>query len=161
MNTFKEQTIFLGIGAPGSGKSTWWNDMLKNEKIACNSCRINMDEIRLQLTGSESDQSKNDVVAKMAMNLLQDNVCKKTPFIYWDNTSAKRRYRKPIIDIAKLNNYKIIAVYWNIPIELCIERNKKRSRVVPDHVITKIYNDITQCPPHINDGFDDIILIRN
>jgi predicted kinase len=153
--------VLVGVGAPGSGKSTWWSEGLKNGLIPRQSTRINMDEIRLHLTGSESDQSQNNTVAKLAEEQLKSNLSNKTPVIFWDNTSAKRKYRKSIIDLAKMSNYKIIAIYWDIPLQTCLERNKSRARMVPEDVILKMYNSIKEIPPTKNEGFDDIIVINN
>lgn len=151
----------MAVGCPGSGKSTWWKEGLKNGSIPTKAIRINMDEIRYQLTGNEADQSKNFVVSKIAETKLKSCLAERIPVIYWDNTSTKLKYRKPIIELAKQAKYNIICVYWDLPIDECKKRNKSRNNVVPEDVIDRMYASIRENPPSNEEGFDDIIVINS
>ncbi len=50
--------LYVLIGIPGSGKSTWTNKLLTG-KHPTEVEVINMDDIRMRLTGNASDQSRN------------------------------------------------------------------------------------------------------
>jgi predicted kinase len=154
-------TLIIAVGCPGSGKSTWWKEGLRNGSIPKQSIRINMDEIRYELTGNESDQSKNFVVSKIAETKLKSCLAERIPVIYWDNTSTKAKYRKPIIELAKMANYNVICVFWDLPLSVCKERNNSRLRVVPEDVIERMHNSITENPPVKDEGYDDIIVINS
>lgn len=153
-------TLLMACGMPGSGKTSWWFEGLKNGSIPKESIRISMDEIRKEMTGNESDQSKNYVVSKVANIKLKACLSERIPVIYWDNTCTKAKYRKEIIELAKQANYNIVCVYFNIPLAVCLSRNASRSRVVPTDVIENMYNSIKDNPPKNEEGFDDIIVVN-
>jgi predicted kinase len=159
IDTSKE-TLIIATGIPGCGKSTWFTEGIKNGYLPKQSVRINMDDIRYQLTGNASDQSMNDKVASLASSKLKECVSNKVPVIYWDNTTITKKYRKQIIETAKKANYNIICVYFDIPLQTCKDRNKGRSRVVPEHVLDNMYNNLQNNIPHENEGFGDIIIIN-
>ena len=154
-------TLMMAVGCPGSGKSTWWFDGLKNGSIPKESIRINMDEIRKEMTGDESDQSKNYVVSKVAQVKLKSCLSERIPVIYWDNTGTKAKYRKEVIQLAKQANYNIICVHFDLPLKVCLSRNANRGRVVPKDIIENMYNSIKENPPKNEEGFDDIIVINS
>ena len=154
-------TVYMTVGAPGSGKSTWWEHSTKNGFFPDGKAiRINMDAIRKDLCGNEEDQSKNHIVAKIADQNLKSALAHKIPIIIWDNTSARPRYRKSVVKEARKADYEVVVVWFDLPIETILERNSKRARVVPEDVVRRIYNDIKKNPPTMDEGFDNIIYVR-
>jgi predicted kinase len=118
-----------------------------------------MDDIRLNLTGDASDQSKNYQVSQIAENKLNCCLSERIPIIYWDNTCTKAKYRKIIINLAKKANYNIICVFFNLPLQVCLDRNSKRDRKVPVEILERMYSNIQENPPTQIEGFDDIIVV--
>lgn len=150
----------MSIGIPGSGKSTWWEMGVKSGVIPLNALRINMDSIRKELTGNESDQSKNDLVAKVAMSTLYGALANEIEVIYWDNTSVKRRFRKDVIIAAKKANYDVIGIWFDVDLNLAKSRNAARSRKVPDDIIDNMYATLNNQKPDIAEGFTQIIVVN-
>lgn len=159
--TQEKPVVMVAIGPPGCGKSTWWENGRNAGAIPEQSIRINMDAIRKEMTGNESDQSKNYVVAKVAEVKLKACLSERIPVIYWDNTCTKAKYRKDIINLAKTAGYKVIGIHFNVPIKVCLKRNASRTRNVPEDVIERMYNSIQENPPTKEEGFDDIIVINS
>ena len=158
-----DKIVIVCCGIPGAGKSTWFNDKLKNGDwgpFSPLAVRINMDEIRIDVTGSDEDQSKNHIVARLAESKLKWNLDNGAPIIVWDNTSITPKYRKVVIELAKKANYRVLCVFFNTPLDVCLSRNKNRSRVVPEDVIRNMHNNITLNPPTKEEGFDDIIVVN-
>ena len=156
-----QPVIMVAVGTPGSGKSTWWEHGLKEGAIPPQSIRINMDSIRKELTGNESDQTKNGAVAKIAEVKLRACLSERIPVIYWDNTCTKAKYRKDIINLAKSGGYRVMCIFFNVPLKECLRRNSIRPRKVPSDIIERMHASIQENPPCKEEGFDDIIVINS
>ena len=79
-----------------------------------------------------------------------------------DNTNIKRKDRKNIIDLIRkyqMSEYEIIAVEIECDLEKCLERNFKRTRVVPKEVIARYALSYTS--PSLDEGFDRLVVIDN
>lgn len=150
----------MAIGIPGSGKSTWWETAVANGTIPSTALRINMDTIRKELTGSEENMSKNDLVAKVAKSTLRSALANGIEVIYWDNTSARRKYRKDVIEDAKKANYEVIGIWFKVPLEVAKARNASRTRKVPEDVLDNMYKSIQDTPPELTEGFTQIIVVE-
>ena len=156
--------VYILIGTPASGKTTW----VKNQAFTAEDTTVvSMDDIRKELTGDTTCQDFNYEVAKEAHRRFEEALNDHTPIIVWDATSVLRKYRKKLRDMvwnAKYNRnnkdftYEIIGVYFNIPLEIALERNKNRDRVVPEHVIKEMFNMLqATCAPTRLEGYDTII----
>jgi predicted kinase len=149
----KTKVVYLLIGTPGCGKSTW----ISNQNFPSTETTIvSMDDIREELTGDTSDQSKNAQVASIAKSRYEKALENEVAIVVWDATNAQRKYRRALIDLAKNNGYEVVGVWFDIPLELSKIRNKKRKRVVPDEVIDRMYKSLKDTPPSREEGFDII-----
>lgn len=149
--------LIIAIGCPGSGKSTWWekNHLLFPQPTT----RINMDKIRGDLTGSESDMSQNAQVAQIALSNLKGALSQSIPTIFWDNTTARKSYRKDLIKWAKMANYQVIALWFRVPLSVCFVRNQQRERKVPHDVIERMWHETQiKFKPDWDEGFDEILI---
>lgn len=155
-----KKTVYVGVGVPGSGKSTWWETGVGNGTIPKTAVRVNMDQIRKEITGTETDQSKNDLVAKVAKSTLAGALSQHIDVIYWDNTSAQRKYRKEIVEIAKKAGYAVIGIWFDADLSVAKDRNSKRTRKVPEDILEKMHNSIQSVPPSLDEGFDQIIVVK-
>jgi predicted kinase len=131
----------LLVGLPGSGKSTY----VAGKPV------LSSDAIRLLLADSETDQSIHARVFATLRYLLVQRLEIHRPLTYIDATHLTRAERKPYIEIAQQHSAQIEAVYFNVPLEVCIERNKTRTRQVPEDVLTKMSAKLQ--PPTHEEGF--------
>jgi predicted kinase len=154
----KTNVVYIPVGVPGSGKSTWFaNQGFDPNKTAY----VSMDDIRGKLCGDVSDQSQNAKVGAIAKSMFTLALSIEIPVVYWDATSVKRKYRKELISLAKKAGYKVVAVFFDIPLEVSKVRNAGRDRVVPEHVLDAMYKSMTDQPPTKDEGFDKIIRITD
>lgn len=149
-----ENSLYILIGIPNSGKSTYAdNFLLKHPNIIV----IATDEIRNQLTGTyefslKSNKSVFDIAKKMINEALVQGFD-----VVFDATNTNKRYRKTIINIAKRNNAKTIAVVFKTPLGICLDRNSTRSieiRVPKDVIVemSKYDSNISE-----SEGFEKVI----
>lgn len=71
----------------------------------------------------------------------------------------KQSERLPIIEQAKQLGKKCVAVWFQIPLEVCIKRNAQRpsDEIVDLTALTNVYNALE--PPQYQEGFDLIEII--
>lgn len=150
------KTLYVCVGIPGCGKSSWTDGFIKDKSSVV---VINMDTIRFQVTGNHSDQSKNGVVAGKAMSMLAESMVTGVKDIVWDNTTISVKYRKPLISLAKEYGYRVIAVHFEVSLEVAKLRNSARTRVVPVDVLDRMFNSLA--PPSLSEGFTEIIKVSN
>ena len=60
--------------------------------------------------------------------------------------------------MAKSFGYEVQAVFFDVPLAVCLERNSKRDRQVTDEVMHKMAERLR--PPAFKEGFDKITVVR-
>ena len=140
------------IGVPGSGKSTFCRDHLADGEIIC------PDDIRRELTGDASDQSRNEEVFSLVRAALATHLTVPTTYVVVDATGASGRHRRELIQDAHFFGAKtIIGIHLITPLQKCLHYNSLRSRVVPDDVIERMDRQLQADPPTRRDGFDAVL----
>lgn len=151
------QKLTLMCGIPGSGKSTWLkNNILNKENCAI----ISRDEIRFSLLKErDSYFSKEDKVFEIFVKTIQNNIDSGLD-VYIDATHLNKFSRRKILNQLKLNNISIEAIYFTTPLNICLERNQKRSgrSFVPDNVIKDMAKNY-RFPSYL-EGFNKIFSIN-
>ena len=146
--------LYMTVGIPGSGKSTYSTQFTLKNNIRY----LNSDQLRAHFGTDETDQSVTPQVfryIKSEVNkLLSENIS-----VLVDSTAITKRNRQDFIDIAKKQNAKCEVIYFKIDIAVAKERNKSRSRVVPEFILDRMYNSLET--PTISEGIDKIIVIQD
>lgn len=146
--------VIAGIGVPGCGKTTY----LKPFAGAKGMVYISPDEIREELTGDARDHTREVDVWRIVHERLKEALADKDVVV--DATYSKARDRRELIDRAREAGADEVIAYWfDTPIGTCIERNRGRSRVVPEIVIANMYRRLRSNPPTTEEGFDRIVKI--
>jgi len=120
---FKIPNLVLLLGISGAGKSTW----IKNNKPKwINTVVVSPDEIRRELTGNVSDQSKNKEVFELT-KILTIHYLKNGKNVVLDATNLDTIYRIPFVeDISnEVVEFKKIALVFYVSTEEAKERIKK------------------------------------
>jgi predicted kinase len=147
--------LILLIGLPGSGKSTLAKQLLTQ----CPQMRlISTDTIRGQLFGSEAIQGAWEVIWQEIERQFQQAVATGEEVIF-DATNTHQLYRRELIASARDFGFTYIIGWWiKTPVWLCLARNKQRSRQVPEDIIFRMHQQITDHPPSLQDGFDRLVI---
>ncbi len=140
----------LAIGLPGSGKSTWF----KRHNII----PLSSDLMRTLLFDDVTEQRFQDLVFSTLRSLLRARMIAKRPWNHVDATNLSPKERRSWIKLAHDFGYEAHAVFFDVPTEVCIERNQKRGRNVPDDIIHRMAQKLR--PPKFEEGFTKITIVK-
>jgi predicted kinase len=142
--------VVLAIGLPGSGKSSWF----KRHNVV----PLSSDMVRSLLFDDVREQRFQDLVFSNLRSMLKARLIAKRPTNYVDATNLTPQERQHWIKLAKDYNYEVHAVFFDVPLEVCIERHQRRDRVVPEDIMRKMAAKLK--PPSFGEGFAKITVVR-
>ena len=122
--------IVVLAGLPGSGKSTYL------ERLGVSG--LSSDALRGLLADDETDQTIHDRVFQTVRYLLRQRLELGRPVTYIDATNLTREERRPYIEMGQAHGCEVEAVFFDLPLAVCRERNAQRQRVVPDDALEKM-----------------------
>lgn len=131
------------VGLPASGKSTY----LRNLGVTS----ISSDAVRELLIDDTTNQTIHGRVFASMRYLLRHRLLLRRPVSYVDATHLTIRDRRPYIAMAKLYDCEVEALFFDVPLAVCKERNRGRSRVVPEAVIDLLASRLVA--PTVAEGF--------
>ncbi|MBV8632273.1 MAG: ATP-binding protein [Silvibacterium sp.] len=142
--------VVLAIGLPGSGKTTWF----KRRGVT----PLSSDMLRSILFDDITEQRYQGLVFSTLRSLLRARLIAKMPWNYVDATNLSPHERRQWIKMARSFGYEVHAVFFDVPLEVCLERNRRRERTVNDEVMHKLAERLR--PPNFKEGFSKITVVR-
>jgi len=146
-----KKLIFL-VGLPGCGKSTY-----ASENLAIDCEIFSSDKIRFELFGDENNQSDNNLVFSTLFERAR-NALNNGKNVVIDATNVDINERAQALKYFADFNVERIAIVLDVPVEICIERDMKRTRTVGSEVIKNFADRFVM--PTKSEGFDEIIIIK-
>jgi predicted kinase len=142
--------VVLAIGLPGSGKTTWFG----RRGIT----PLSSDLLRNILFDDVEEQRYQGLVFSTLRSLLRARLIARMPANYVDATNLSIHERRQWIKMAKSFGYEVQAVFFDVPLEVCLDRNRQRDRSVSEDVMRKMAEKLK--PPVFEEGFEKITVVR-
>ncbi len=142
--------VVLAIGLPGSGKTTWFG----RRGIT----PLSSDLLRNILFDDVEEQRYQGLVFSTLRSLLRARLIARMPANYVDATNLSIHERRQWIKMAKSFGYEVQAVFFDVPLEVCLDRNRQRDRSVSEDIMRKMAEKLK--PPVFEEGFEKITVVR-
>jgi predicted kinase len=142
--------VVLAIGLPGSGKTTWFGRRGVTP--------LSSDLLRNILFDDVEEQRYQGLVFSTLRSLLRARLIARMPWNYVDATNLSIHERRQWIKMAKSFGYEVQAVFFDVPLEVCLGRNRQRDRSVSEEVMRKMAEKLK--PPVFEEGFEKITVVR-
>ncbi len=120
---------------------------------------LSSDAVRLLLSDDETDQTIHRRVFATLRYLLKQRLAIGKPVTYIDATHLTAWERRPYLKLAEVYNASVEAVFFDVPLEVCRERNQRRNRVVPEDVLQRMAAKLV--PPTKAEGFSRVTVVRD
>jgi len=143
-------TVVLAIGLPGSGKSSWF----KRHSIH----PLSSDLLRELLFDDAQEQRFQDLVFSNLRSMLKARLIARRPMNYVDATNLTPHDRHSWIKLAKDYGYDVQGLFFDVPLEVCMERHQRRGRAVPEDIMRKMASKLKA--PTFEEGFSKITVVR-
>lgn len=150
-------TVWITIGAPGSGKSTWSKKLLDGRTDIVRVCP---DDNRRAICGDSNNQAVSYPAFCMAKDQMR-NALATGKNVVFDATNMYRKARKDFINMARGKGAKTVAVVFECTKETLIARNAKRAAEGGRKVGEKVIDDMLARyqRPEIPE-FDELLFIH-
>jgi predicted kinase len=142
--------VILAIGLPGSGKSSWF----KRNKIT----PLSSDMVRQLLFDDAQEQRFQDLVFSNLRSMLKARLIARRPLNYVDATNLTPHERASWVKLAKDYGYEVQAVFFDVPLDVCLERNRRRDRIVDEDVMRRMAAKLKA--PTFEEGFSKVTVVR-
>ena len=135
----KRKKVWLLVGIPGSGKSTWVQKQMKTNPGAW----CSRDAVRFSMVGEDEEYfaRENEVFEAWIFSIQAAIANNAVENVYIDATHLNEKARDKVLNRLNLENATLCAVNFTVPLEECIRRNDLREgrAKVPRSVIRRMH----------------------
>lgn len=147
--------MYMVIGAPGCGKSTYIQNHLKENELV-----ISRDKIRFGMLNDNDEYfSKEKEVYNEFIKQIDAAIAADATF-YVDQTSLNGAARNKLFSRLKKKPDKVIGIYFTTSLDTILQRNAQRTgrALVPEDAVINMFNSLTK--PTLEEGFDEILEVE-
>jgi len=143
------------IGAAGSGKSAFAARHLPPEAV------ISSDQLRARLGKDEADQNVNEVVFERLLHAVDDRLGAAWLTVV-DATNTDWMRRSELIRSARRHGRPPVAIAFDLPLEICLARNRARARQVRPSLIRQQVDAVRRDLDRLDlEGFTSVWVLRS
>lgn len=147
--------MYVVIGAPGCGKSTYIQNHLKENELV-----ISRDKIRFGMLNDNDEYfSKEKEVYNEFVKQINAAIAADATF-YVDQTSLNAAARNKLFSRLKKKPDKVIGIYFTTSLDTILQRNAQRTgrALVPEDAVINMFNSLTR--PTLDEGFTEILEVE-
>lgn len=155
--------LILGMGIPGSGKTTFLKDFAERYKYEY----VCADDMRTEFGVSHRDPrvASENPLTYWIWDQIRDRVralLKEGKTVVLDATFVSADLRREFISLAKKSGAeKVQGVFLDTPSQVAWERSEKRERKISEEVFNDRVKKLKDYPPALDDGFNAIFTIQD
>jgi len=148
-------SLVVLCGPAACGKSTFAERHFRPTQI------ISSDWARARVCDDDRDQRFNTQAFALVHFLIEQRLILNRLCVV-DSTALTPMARKELLTLAKEYHVPTVAILLDVPLETCVERDKKRERSVGQAIIERQYEAFTQVKAAISqEGFDQVLEFRD
>jgi predicted kinase len=152
-------SLYMLIGVPGSGKSTWTanQDLIENVAVVSSDDIVEDIGRLFGLDYSETFKLFGDGAVKLSLREAA-SYFHRDENVIWDQTNASKKSRAKKLDMVP-DHYKKFAVYFQTPDEAELKRRlgSRPGKHIPPYVMEGMLKSLET--PELEEGFDSIIVV--
>jgi protein phosphatase len=118
--TIPEPSLVILIGPSGAGKSTFAAKHFRPTEV------VSSDECRAMVSDDENDMSATPAAFRLLHAIAGERLRARRLTVI-DATSVQPKWRKPLLTLADEHRRPAVAIVFDLPEELCIQRNRGRA----------------------------------
>ena len=143
--------VVMMVGIPASGKSTWISQNRKPSWNVISPDQFLEEKYDYEWTPERASEAWARSFQRYGQYLLDGGT------VVWDATFLSPIIRASVLHIGKGAGFKTQAIFFDIDIDVCIQRNSKRFREpVPEQTIRRMHAALI--PPTVEEGFDQVTI---
>jgi predicted kinase len=130
--------LIMCIGLPASGKSTWAKAMVDANPGKYK--RVNKDDLRALIDNSHWSKENEEIIIEIRNEIITQSLRYRKNVIV-DDTNLDPKHERDLRDLAEHCDADFgIKDFRNVPLDVCISRDKNRDGTVGRKVILGMYN---------------------
>lgn len=156
-----QPTIIVMIGLPGSGKSTWRDNLIASSDVDYVIVSSDDEIERLGKADGMNYTQAFDKYVGSATKIMKEKfreAVNNDENIIWDQTNLSPKKRRGILQQVP-RHYRKIAVAFEVTDQELEDRLSRREKETGKHIPPKVIKDMAQSyvPPTKQEGFDEVI----
>lgn len=138
--------VILCKGLPACGKSTWCQEQIDHNPGKYK--RVSKDDLRRMLDNDKWSKG-NEKFVLQARNALILSALQAGYHVLVDDTNLHSKHEQHIRELVKGLATVEIQDFTHVPLDVCIERDRKRANYVGEQTIRRMYRDFLQSAPPV------------
>jgi protein phosphatase len=149
-----DSALVVLVGPSGAGKSTFAASHFSTTEV------VSSDFCRALVSGDENNIAATPAAFRILHAIARERL-KLGRLVVIDATSVRAMSRKPLLAVARRHGRQAVAIAFDLPLALCLERNRARAgRRVPDDVVRRQHEQMVRSQPGLQEeGFNRIYVL--